>query len=382
MSSRGRTTPPFNSPYQQAIKSTSLLHSPAYPSPARSDSEASRYPADSLSLYSYSQSFHPSGPPTNAILYPPSPQPTESWAHLSSGTSPLMTEAIVDPWTSGAYDHPVSRSPLPWANDDESHTSSLSSTRDMSIFSRESSVHAFPQIKLERGSEWATEEERHAQLTVSPERLNASIFPYGQSYHSPQLPKFDMSSGDVYEPRDFDQPSYEPSKSPHVRDPSTGITARTRTRRNHTTSETANFSCHICHKLFQRSYNHKTHMEIHNPTRKKEHICPHKDCERKFVRKTDLDRHRNSVHFKLKQFRCIKCDSHFARKDTLRRHEEDGCSRRNELSNATVLSRSRSMRIGSGAPMQYYHSPRPDGYDTRSPPLFRDDSFPVSPSGY
>lgn len=64
------------------------------------------------------------------------------------------------------------------------------------------------------------------------------------------------------------------------------------------------------------------------------------------------------------------------------RHEEDGCPKRNELTDPMVLSRNRSMRLGNTPSMPYYHSPRPDIYDTRSPPLFRDESFPGTPSGY
>jgi hypothetical protein len=243
MSSRGHTTPPFNSPYQQAVKSTSLLHSPAYPSPARSDCEASRYPTDGLGLYNYPQSFHASGPPTNSVLYPPSPQPTESWAHLSTGTSPLMTETLVDPWTSGAYDHPVSRSPLPWTMHEESHRSSLSSNRDMSVFSPQSSEHAFPQIKLEDGSEWATEDERHTPFTVSPERLHATFSPYDHAYNSPQLPLPKVEtmslSGDMYETQDFNQKSYTRARKPRTQMASVATTARTRVRRCRTTLENA-----------------------------------------------------------------------------------------------------------------------------------------------
>ncbi|KAF2873455.1 hypothetical protein BDV95DRAFT_489612 [Massariosphaeria phaeospora] len=390
MSTRDQPTPPFNSPYQQAMKSNSLLHSPAYPSPARSDCEPSKYPTEGLGLYAYSHSFPVSGPTTSSILYPPSPQPTEAWTHLSTGTSPLMTEAHVDPWATGAFDHPVSRSPLPWEPQHASHRSSLSS-RDLSIFSREGSEHAFPNIKLEGAHpEWtpatggsSPPELRHAPLTVAPERLTNGIFPYDNAYASPPMAKYESGPGSCYDHRDYESASYDrSSRSPRLRDGSVGITARTRLRRNPTTADNAQFSCHVCGKLFQRSYNHKTHLETHNPTRKKEHICPHEACDRQFVRKTDLDRHQNSVHRKLKVFKCTKCDAHFARKDTLRRHEEDGCPRRNELPTPNVLSHSRSMRTGPGAVMPYYHSPRPDMYDTRSPPMFRDGSFNGSPSGF
>jgi DNA-directed RNA polymerase subunit RPC12/RpoP len=326
MSSRNQPTPPFNSPYQHAIRPTAMLQSTAYPSPARSDSEPSKYSNEGLGLYPYPHSYATSGPAQSSVLYPPSPQPTESWHQLTSGTSPLMTEATADPWAAN-YDHATSRSPLSWAPQHTSHRSSLSSTRDMSIFSREGSELVFPQIKLEGGSEWPSDEESSAStmthavsMTVSPERLSTGVFAYDHSYGSPAMSRYEPSVGDSYKQEDFKAMSYEgQSQSSGEREGPGGITARTRLRRNPTTAENANYTCHKCGKLFQRSYNHKTHLETHNPSRKKEHRCPHRDCDKQFVRKTDLDRHEKSVHLKRKDFRCGRCDAHFARKDTLRR---------------------------------------------------------------
>ncbi|PSN62181.1 hypothetical protein BS50DRAFT_578034 [Corynespora cassiicola Philippines] len=383
MSSRDQPTPPFNSPYQQVVKANTLLHSPAYPSPARSDTEPSKYPADGLGLYNYAPAYPTTQAPNTAVLYPPSPQPTEAWAHLSTGASPLMTDAIVDPWTSGAYDHPVSRSPLPWAPHHSSHRSSLSSTREMSIFSRDGSEHTFPHVKLENGAEYYTEDDaspamRQAPMTVAPERLTTGIFPYDHPYTSPPLPKFEAQPAELYE----DIGLYErSSESPSLKDDS-GITPRQRIRKTPTTRENANHICEKCGKMFQRAYNHKTHLETHNPSRKKEHICYYEDCKRPFVRKTDLERHLNSVHYKKRDFYCKKCDSRFARKDTLRRHEEDGCQRRNDIQPDCMLARTRSTMRRPGAPLPYFQSPRPDMYDSRTPPLFRDDNFPGTPCGF
>ncbi|KAF2121481.1 hypothetical protein BDV96DRAFT_594677 [Lophiotrema nucula] len=380
------STPPFNSPYQQAMKASSaLLQQPAYPSPARSDSEPSKYPSDGLGLYSYSQQYAVSGPPS-AALYPPSPQPTEAWAHLTTGASPLMPEGSVDSWTT-AFEQPQVRSPLPWTPHHGSHRSSLSSTREMSIFSGEGSEHDFPQIKLEGGSDWdgTSPAMRQQPLTVSPDRLTTNIYSYEHTpYGSPSISKFEATQEENFNSIAYRAASYDQrSRSPLSQEDSTGVTPRTRTRRNHTTRENAQYSCHICNKMFQRNYNYKTHMETHNPTRRREHVCLYKDCDKTFVRKTDLDRHQNSVHRKLKVFRCIRCDNRFARKDTLRRHEEDGCSKRNELRSSDILSQRASMRIVQQDPrMHYYQTPRPDVYEPRSPPLFRDDSFPGSPSDY
>ncbi|KAF2273574.1 uncharacterized protein EI97DRAFT_154165 [Westerdykella ornata] len=390
MSDKGQQpTPPFNSPYQHAMRPTSMLQPSAYPSPARSDSEPSKYTAEGLGLYSLSHSFATSGPSTSSVLYTPSSQSTEHWSRFSSSGSPLVAETPADLWARN-YDHRSSHSSPSWAAQDTPPRSSISSTKDMSTFSREGSAMIYaPHVKLEGGSEWASEGEssppnvsHQLPLTVAPERLTTGIFPYDQAYGSPAVPRYEPASGYSYRHYEDAALSHEErAPSPRTRESGGRATARTRVRRNPTTPENANYSCATCGKLFQRSYNHKTHLETHNPARKKEHCCQYRDCDKQFVRKTDLDRHEKSVHLKRKDFRCRKCDAQFARKDTLRRHEEDGCPKRNELTDPTnVLSRTRAMRASSG--IAYYPSPRADMYDTRSPPLFRDGSFPGTPSGY
>lgn len=125
--------------------------------------------------------------------------------------------------------------------------------------------------------------------------------------------------------------------------------ARTRTSRQTTKPEDANYQCKVkgCGKLFSRSYNFKAHMETHDSSRVYPFPCPLQDCSKKFVRKTDLQRHHQSVHMKERNFRCDLCSRHFARKDTLRRyvrssifmiltinsyrHMEDGCSKRFDI---------------------------------------------------
>lgn len=96
---------------------------------------------------------------------------------------------------------------------------------------------------------------------------------------------------------------------------------RVRQPRKLTTKEDANFQCRVkgCGKLFGRSYNYKAHMETHDAARVYPFPCPVQDCTKKFVRKTDLQRHHQSVHMKQRNFRCDYCQRHFARKDTLRR---------------------------------------------------------------
>ncbi|KAJ3568979.1 hypothetical protein NPX13_g6236 [Xylaria arbuscula] len=72
-------------------------------------------------------------------------------------------------------------------------------------------------------------------------------------------------------------------------------------------------------------------METHDKKREYPFSCTFEDCNKKFVRKTDLQRHHQSVHMKEKNHKCDYCGRHFARKDTLRRHMEDGCSKRFDI---------------------------------------------------
>ena len=94
-----------------------------------------------------------------------------------------------------------------------------------------------------------------------------------------------------------------------------------RQTRKLTTKEEANFQCKVkgCGKLFGRSYNYKAHMETHDAGRVYPYPCPVDGCTRRFVRKTDLQRHNQSVHMKQRDFKCDYCSRYFARKDTLRR---------------------------------------------------------------
>ncbi|RKU42905.1 hypothetical protein DL546_001479 [Coniochaeta pulveracea] len=106
-----------------------------------------------------------------------------------------------------------------------------------------------------------------------------------------------------------------------------------RAPRRLTRPEEANFRCEVkgCNKLFSRSYNYKAHMETHDEKRQYPFPCTVADCTKKFVRKTDLQRHHQSVHLKERSHKCDYCGRLFARKDTLRRHMDDGCSKRFDI---------------------------------------------------
>ncbi|EPS40178.1 hypothetical protein H072_5991 [Dactylellina haptotyla CBS 200.50] len=103
----------------------------------------------------------------------------------------------------------------------------------------------------------------------------------------------------------------------------------TKPKRQFTSAREAVFTCQVpnCGKHFKRIWNYKAHQQTHNPERAKPFQCGF-SCGKSFVRKTDRERHETCVHSKKKEFRCQLCNSMFARKDTLRRHEDDGCSKR------------------------------------------------------
>ncbi|KUI73883.1 Krueppel-like factor 4 [Cytospora mali] len=112
----------------------------------------------------------------------------------------------------------------------------------------------------------------------------------------------------------------------------TGSRSR-RAPRKLTTKEEANFQCEVrgCGKLFSRSYNFKAHMETHDERREYHFPCQVDGCTKKFVRKTDFQRHHQSVHMKERNHKCDYCGRMFARKDTLRRHMDDGCAKRFDI---------------------------------------------------
>jgi hypothetical protein len=323
-------TPPFNSPYQQHSKTISLLESP-YPSPNPHNGQH-KY-MEGLGLYDYQNSL-PSG-------LPPSPQPSENWnGQVSTGVTQLMTDTIADPWTSGAFDHPVSRSPLPWASAQTSPRSSLSScTREMSVFSHDGSEQAFQGVKVEY-SGWAPDMRwgaanpgemhglplsRTPSLTVVPERLNADVYSYDHAYGAPAVPKLESTPMYNYGSRNFERaPSEDSTSSLHSKSRSkyscTSVSRERARNRRHTDPANAAYRCHLCiDKGFARRYNYNQHMLTHDVTRRKDNICPVEGCGKEFVRKTDLARHDQSVHQKIKPFQCSRCSSSFSRKDTLRR---------------------------------------------------------------
>lgn len=228
------------------------------------------------------------------------------------------------------------------------HTPSLSSTASHSpepssrhAYSYPQSVSPIPRIKMET----------HAPIDYSS-GTELTQYPSPRSAHLPLEPSsYGSTAGSSGYLSDVPSGSWPKSEypsldsDPYYGGPSSAATyshdrrqlrvPRTQRRqpRKLTTKEEANFQCEVkgCGKLFSRSYNFKAHMETHDEKREYPFPCTVPDCNKKFVRKTDLQRHNQSVHMKEKNHRCDYCGRMFARKDTLRRHMEDGCSKRFDL---------------------------------------------------
>lgn len=272
---------------EQVHHQNSLLH-PPYPSPVQSDSEPSRYATDGLGLYPYSQPY-----PTSAqrTVFSNSPQIAQGW----NGSQEVGPPPLVNPWTSGAFDHPVcpdNRWNTLWA-EYPSHRSSTSSQREMSVFSGDGSEHSFPPIKLEGGADWTMD-------TVAPDRLSSGTYDGAFKVEGP---------GET-----------SPSKSSLLGNAKLDGPRDRHHRRSKIPPEEAKFVCNICNVGFVRAYNKKTHMARHDSNRTKEHVCAEDGCEMKFERRTDLIRHVGSVHLRIKDYRCEACGKSFARKDTKNRY--------------------------------------------------------------
>ncbi|KAK8134850.1 hypothetical protein PG984_006862 [Apiospora sp. TS-2023a] len=169
------------------------------------------------------------------------------------------------------------------------------------------------------------------------------------------------------EPYRLSGPSYlEPAgRSPSLSQRAVTHRAPRTKQRRLTTRDEANFQCDVkgCGKLFSRSYNFKAHLETHDEKREYPFPCQVEGCTKKFVRKTDLSRHHQSVHMKERNHKCDFCGRTFARKDTLRRHMEDGCSKRFDISTLNVRNEGYDLH-GARSSSRMGHIP-----STQLPPL-------------
>lgn len=306
------------SPYNQPTKQLFPPQTPGYPnSPQPESATTSPNQNRGLGLFGY-----PVSQPSNMHEMPPSPQPSGSWSrspamehefpqssqppdiysaayNVFSDYNTASTTAMPDaPGLSYYHHQSPSDSHLP------SHRSSVSSSYSPSeSFSPNGSDFLpTPTVKVEDSSEWlypGGNEHGHGRPVITQ---GHSPYSQGMSPMSPPVeypcreapwsrpyaPAYPLGLHDAAEPRPL-----------HVIPSGPGLDPPRKTTRKPTTLEEATHECEVCGKLFKRSYNYKSHMETHNPQRKYPHPCTHMAnntrCVKKFQRKTDLDRHVESV---------------------------------------------------------------------------------------
>lgn len=341
--------------------------------------------ASSQDIYAVSQRMAWPSQLSQSLAFDPLPTPTQSTFHLDD-TRP-MTLGVHGSWpvdmdpslaysSYPEYTHPGSGLPsysmatagatiAPWETVQPAATSFANlqydspCRSDYTTSSRQSLVDSSPYthsdgfypskgspyIKLEDTGE-ASRPRLHSLPGASPHGQTAHVDP-GDIYGSPPLtartqPEWPALDAPVKvdEEQDFKPVLHPQPSSPRARrsrprravcEEASASAIEQREKRGYTTPDNSTCCCDQCGKLFQRSYNLKAHMDTHDPHRDQPHVCQYPECTRRFVRRTDLVRHEQSVHLKERKHRCPLCYGCFARKDTLRRHIDDGCPRRPEM---------------------------------------------------
>ncbi len=310
---------PVSSPYNQHSKQSFSSRRPFYPTTPQPESSAFES-AQNRGLGLFECSLAPSQSSVNTL--PPSPQPSDSWSHSSmmeqdfppSSQPPDISSAAYDPFSgfSTAFNTGMVSGHSPEApglvychtppstNLPSSHRSSVSSSyTPIEAYAHNGPGFRYtPTVKVEDANEWYPPLGNgpiiHGALTThglsnySNDISPASAAPTADEWPKPALP--------VYPPGLHDTDETQIPKFSILQSD-----VRTKKKRQRTTPEEATHECRVCGKLFKRSYNWKSHLETHNPDRKYPHPCTHvagdTPCAKKFQRKTDLDRHVDSVSF-------------------------------------------------------------------------------------
>ncbi|ERF74365.1 hypothetical protein EPUS_02052 [Endocarpon pusillum Z07020] len=146
--------------------------------------------------------------------------------------------------------------------------------------------------------------------------------------------------------------------------------------RRHSTSAEKRYVCSVCNRAFDKKYNLREHEKKHDPSRVSPHVCPEPGCGKRLGRRTDVNRHFQSVHEKAKRFVCTKCFKRFDRKDTLARHcDRDGaCPYSKQYGEMQITERPRLAPSGSSlnhftqdAQPSAFSAPPPANYLASSP---------------
>ncbi|KAL8940455.1 MAG: hypothetical protein Q9216_002825 [Gyalolechia sp. 2 TL-2023] len=307
------------SPYQHQSKQSFSPQRPYYPLTPQPENARNR----GLGIFGCSL---PQQQSTVQPQLPPSPQPSDGWSHPSimeqdfpqSSQPPDIFSAAYDPFSgfsaspnTGMISGSSPEAPglvycqTPPSTNLPSHRSSVSSSYAPSeAYSQHGSDFTYtPRVKVEDASEW--------HPTVGNEYgLQRSMTTQCLSPYSTGVSPATAAGEDVYRHAEWPKsgavayPIGLQNHEDHRRaqmDTARVLPSvnRIKKKRQRTTPEEATHECNVCGKLFKRSYNWKSHMETHNPDRKYPHPCTamvgDTPCTKKFQRKTDLDRHYDSV---------------------------------------------------------------------------------------
>ncbi|KAL8655602.1 MAG: hypothetical protein Q9210_000767 [Variospora velana] len=307
------------SPYEQHSKQSFSSQRPYYPMTPQPESSRNR----GLGIFGCGI---PRAHSTVQQQLPPSPQPSDGWSHASmmeqdfphSSQPPDIFSAAYDPFSgfstspnTGMMSGSPSEAPgliycqTPPSTNLPSHRSSVSSSYASSeAYSQHGSDFTYtPRVKVEDANEWHPTAGNDYALQRN---LNTQCL----SPYSAAISPATAAGEDIYRNADWPKPgapaypaalqNNEGQRLSHVDiAPVLPSANRIKKKRQRTTPEEATHECHVCGKLFKRSYNWKSHMETHNPDRKYPHPCTatvgDAPCTKKFQRKTDLDRHYDSV---------------------------------------------------------------------------------------
>ena len=299
------------STYNQQLKQSFAAQRPCYPATPQPEPTSRDQPDRGLGIYELPLPQHSHQNTVQEL--PPSPQPSDSWSHssvveqdfLQASQPPDICTAAFDPFlepsNNGSNAMMASTSPeapglvfcqTPPSTNMASHRSSISSSYSPSV--RTVGYYENNKVKQEDPNEWYP-------APGNDQVLQRSLTTQGFSHYSNGISPINGSTDDYWPkpssayPADFNEAARPRLDAAPVL-PSVN---RIKKKRQRTTPDEATHECRVCGKLFKRSYNWKSHMETHNPERKYPHPCMemagNSPCTKKFQRKTDLDRHVDSV---------------------------------------------------------------------------------------
>ena len=308
---------PMSPEYQQSKQSFSSQR-PCYPATPQPEPASLEQPNRGLGIFDCPI---PQQQSTVQEL-PPSPQPSDSWSHSSvmeqdfpqTSQPPNIFSPAFDPfsgYSNGANSGMITtQSPeapglvfcqTPPSTNMLSHRSSISSSYSSPESFQHGTEYYTPRVKQEDPNEWypAPGNDQVLQRSMTTQDMSPynGVSPInGPSDDFYKSQNNDWSKQNMGYQVDF---TNEGARSKFDTAPTLPSVNRIKKKRQRTTPEEATHDCRVCGKLFKRSYNWKSHLETHNPERKYPHPCTamvgNTPCTKKFQRKTDLDRHYDSV---------------------------------------------------------------------------------------